>query len=145
MSNTDALKKTEANLVPPGFEIDHVFDIQIGDYHGTAEVDGFDPVSREAVEIYQTDTRSPKSGQRRKLAADVLKLVFLKDLGLITRGRVFVTSRELYSWCHESGSWLNAARMKYGIQVELKSLPKIHRRKVRNALSRARREMRDKE
>jgi hypothetical protein len=66
MSNTDALKKTEANLVPPGFEIDHVFDIQIGDYHGTAEVDGFDPVSREAVEIYQTDTRSPKSGQHRE-------------------------------------------------------------------------------
>lgn len=145
MSNTDVLRKTEIKLLPEGFVNDHIFDIQIGDYHGTAEVDGFDPISREAIEIFQSaNIGSPKPGQKRKLASDVLKLIFLQEIGLITRGRVFVTSAELYTWCQQTGSWLNAARKKHRIDVELKSLPKAHRKKVRNALMRARKEGREK-
>jgi len=141
MSRTDALKKTEGNLLPKGYEVNHIFDIQIGDYQGTAEVDGFDPISREAIEICQSATLgvTPKRNQRRKMAADVLKLIFLKELGLITRGRVFLTSPELYTWCQQTGSWLNAARKKHGIDVELKSLPKKQRKMVRNALAKMRR------
>ena len=142
MSNTDILRKTEKILLPAGFIVDHIFDLQIDDYHGTAEVDGFDPKTREAIEICQSDTlkSAPKPGQKRKLASDVLKLIFLKELGLITRGRVYVTSEAMYTWAQQSGSWLNAARKKYGITVELKSLPKHTRKQVRNALTRARRE-----
>jgi hypothetical protein len=141
MSNIDAFKKTECDLLPEGFEVNHIFDIQINDYKGSAEVDGFDPISREAIEIFQSGTlgKSPKRNQKRKLAADVLKLIFLKELGLITRGRVFVTSQELYTWCQQTGSWLNAARKKHEIDVELKSLPKKQRKMVRNALSKIRR------
>jgi hypothetical protein len=137
----DALRKTEADFLPQGFEVNHIFDINVGDVQGTAEVDGFDPISREAIEICQSVTpgTTPKRNQRRKLAADVLKLIFLKDLGLITRARVFVTSPELYTWCQQRGSWLNAARKKYGIGVELKSLPKKRRKMVRNALLKIRR------
>lgn len=143
MSNTDVLRKTEGLLLPPGYVQGHVFDLRVGDYHGTAEVDGFHPISREAVEICQSASvsRSPKPGQKRKLASDVLKLIFLKEQGLISRGRVFVTSRELYNWCQQSGSWLNAARKHYGVVVELKAHDnKLLRRKIRNALMMARRE-----
>jgi hypothetical protein len=146
MSNTDVLRETEIELLPPGFELDHIFDIQIDDYHGSAEVDGFNPLTREAIEICQSETTgpSPKPGQKRKLAADTLKLIFLKDLGLITRGRVIVTSNELYTWCQQTGSWLNAARKKNDISVELHALPKNLRKKVRNVLLQARREQKDR-
>lgn len=141
MSNTDTLRKSENELLPQGFELDHVFDIQIENYRGTAEVDGYNPETREAIEMYLSATTgsAPKPGQKRKLASDVLKLIFLSDLGLISRGRVFVTSKELYTWSQQTGSWLNAARKKYGIDVELKRLQKKTRKKVRNVLTRARR------
>lgn len=142
MSNTDILRKSEKDLLPPGYLIDHVFDLSVSDYHGKAEVDGFHPVSKDAIEICFSESGdlSPKPGQKRKLASDILKLIFLKDLGLISRGRVYVTSQELYTWCQQTGSWLNAARMKYGISVELKTLSKTSRRQVKHALSKARRE-----
>ena len=114
-------------------------------YEGLAEVDGFHPASREAIEICQSASLgvSPKPGQKRKLASDVLKLIFLKELGLISRGRVFITSPEMYTWCQQAGSWLNAARRQYGIDVILKTHSnKVLRKKVRNALLKARREMR---
>jgi len=144
MSNTDILRKNEKDLLPPGYSSDHVFEIAIGDYRGNAEVDGFHSETRDAIEICfsETEDASPKPGQKRKLASDVLKLIFLKDLGLISRGRVFVTSHEMYTWCQQSGSWLNAARKKYGIHVELKTLPKASRKQVKHALSKARREQR---
>lgn len=147
MSNTDILRTTEADLLPPGYERNHVFDLAIGDYRGQAEVDGFDPVTREAVEICQSESAgsAPKPGQKRKLASDVLKLVFLLELGLISRGRVFVTSREMYTWCQQTGSWLSAARRHYNITVDLRAHEKKNvRKKVRNALVAARREQQSK-
>lgn len=143
MSNTDVLRDSEISFLPPGYLQDHVFDLHVGGYHGKAEVDGFHPVSREAIEICQSESlgMAPKPGQRRKLAADVLKLIFLREQGLITRGRVFVTSRALYDWCQQTGSWLNAARKHYGISVELMGhSSKLMRKKIRNALLKARRE-----
>lgn len=137
------LRRTEASLLPPGFLQDHIFKLHVDSYHGQAEVDGFHPVSREAVEICQSDSigESPKPGQKRKLASDVLKLIFLKQMGFISRGRVFVTSRALYDWCQTTGSWLNAARKHYGVVVELHGHDnKRLRKKVRNAMMRARRE-----
>jgi hypothetical protein len=142
MSDTDILRKNEKALLPPGYLIDVVFDLAPKGYQGTAEVDGFHPVSKDAIEICFSESgdASPKPGQRRKLATDILKLIFLKELGLISRGRVFVTSIELYTWCQQTPSWLNAARAKYGITVELKILPKASRKQVRHALAKARRE-----
>lgn len=142
MSNTDALRKTERDLLPNGFVLDYVFDISIGTLSGNAEVDGFHPGTREAIEICQSETLfdAPKPGQKRKLASDVLKLIFLKDLGLISRGRIYVTSPEFYTWCQQQGSWLNLARKKYNITIELHQLPKAARKKVRHALAKARRE-----
>lgn len=142
MSNTDILRKTERLLLPSGFIVDHIFDVCIDKYRGTAEVDGFNPETREAIEICQSDTltTAPKAGQKRKMASDVLKLIFLKEIGLISRGRVYVTSEAMYTWSQQTGSWLNAARRKYGITVELKSLPKQLRKQVRNAIVKARRE-----
>lgn len=145
MSNTDVLRQSEAGLLPPGFLPNHVFSFTIEGYEGLAEVDGWHPSSREAIEICQSESlgSSPKPGQKRKLASDVLKLIFLKELGLVSRGRVFITSPEMYTWCQQSGSWLNAARKRYGIDVVLKSHgKKAMRKKVRNALLRARKEMR---
>lgn len=146
MSNTDILRKTEKELLPPGYVLDHIFQITVDGYSGTAEVDGFHPVSRDAIEICQSDTEesSPKPGQKRKLASDVLKLIFLKDLGLIDRGRVYVTSQSLYTWSQQQGSWLNVARKKYGIDVELRVPPKYMRKQIRNALKEARGEMKRK-
>jgi len=143
MSNTDLLRTSERSLLPPGFLQDHVFELHIDGYHGQAEVDGYHPVSREGIEICQSESisASPKPGQKRKLAADVLKLIFLRDIGLISRGRILVTSRALYDWCQQTGSWLSAARKQYGIMVELRGHDnKFLRKKVRNALVRARRE-----
>jgi hypothetical protein len=143
MSNTDILRRSEAELLPPGFILDHVFSFGINGYEAIAEVDGFHPVSREAIEICQSASTNgtPKPGQKRKLASDVLKLIFLKDLGLISRGRVFITSPEMYTWCQQSGSWLNAARRHYHIDVILTQHPsKTIRKQVRNALMKARKE-----
>jgi hypothetical protein len=143
MSNTDILRKTEKDLLPPGYILDYVFHFTIGDEHGTAEVDGYHPSSRDAIEICQSETEdsSPKPGQKRKLASDVLKLIFLKDLGLITRGRVYMTSQALYTWSQQQGSWLNVARKKYGIDVEFRTPPKHIRKQIKNALRTARSEM----
>lgn len=144
MSNTDVLRESERSLLPPGFIQGHVFTLHVGDYDGQAEVDGFHPVSKEAIEICQSQSAgdAPKPGQRRKLASDVLKLIFLTQLGLISRGRVFVTSQSLYDWCQTGGSWLNAARKHYGISVELHAHHnKLLRKKIRNVLMKARREM----
>jgi hypothetical protein len=143
MSNTDLLRTSESVLLPPGFLQDHVFELKVDGYQGRAEVDGYHPISKEAIEICQSESLfgSPKPGQKRKLAADVLKLIFLYDLGLISRGRVFVTSQAMYDWCQQTGSWLNAARKRYGIVVELKGHgSKLLRKKIRNALKKARRE-----
>lgn len=143
MSNTDLLRTSESVLLPPGFIQDYLFDLRIDGYTGRAEVDGYHPISKEAIEICQSEslTDAPKPGQKRKLAADVLKLIFLRDLGLISRGRVFVTSQAMYDWCQQTGSWLNAARKQYGIVVELRGHgSKLLRKKIRNALMRARRQ-----
>lgn len=144
MSNTDILRSSEKELLPPGYLVDHVFHIVVQGYSGTAEVDGFHRETGDAIEICQSDSllESPKPGQKRKMASDVLKLIFLKDLGLIRRGRVFVTSQAMYTWAQQTGSWLNAARKRYGIDVELRALPKRLRKQVRNALVEARRERR---
>lgn len=144
MSNTDILRTTEGDLLPPDYERNRVFELLIGTYQGRAEVDGFHPGTKEAIEICQSESSgsSPKPGQKRKLASDVLKLILLRDLGYISRGRVFVTSREMYTWCQQTGSWLNAARKQYDISVELRVHDnKKTRKKVRNALAAARREM----
>lgn len=146
MSNTDILRKTEKELLPPGYVLDHVFDIVVNDYSGTVEVDGFHPVTRDAIEICQSDVieSSPKPGQKRKMASDVLKLVLLKDLGLISRGRIYVTSQALYTWSQQQGSWLSAARKKYGIDVEFRTPPKHVRKQIKNILREARGEMKNR-
>lgn len=146
MSNTDILRKTERDLLPPGYLIDHVFTFSINDYSGTAEVDGFHPATMDAIEICQSDTleSSPKPGQKRKLASDVLKLVFLKDLGLIKRGRIYITSQALFTWSQMKGSWLIAARKKYGIDIELHTPSKHIRKQIKNALREARGEMKNR-
>lgn len=146
MSNTDILRKTEKDLLPPGYLLDYVFQFSVDDRIGSAEVDGFHPVTRDAIEICQSETEdaSPKPGQKRKLASDVLKLIFLKDLGLISRGRVYVTSQTMYTWSQQQGSWLNTARKKYGIDVEFRTPPKHVRKQIKNALRNARSEMRRK-
>lgn len=143
MSNTDVLRTSESALLPPGFIQDYVFNLKVDGYHGRAEVDGYHPISKEAIEICQSESigDSPKPGQKRKLAADVLKLIFLREIGVISRGRVIVTSRAMYDWCQQTGSWLNAARKHYGITVELAGHgSKFLRKKIRNAMKRARRE-----
>jgi hypothetical protein len=144
MSDTDALREAERELLPNGFEWGHVFELDVNGYRGIAEVDGFDPISREAIEICLSETAeaSPKPGQKRKLASDALKLIFLKDLGLIGRGRIFVSSPELSRWFHEAGSWLSSACRHYGIALELKTIANKRKRKnVRNALLQARKEI----
>ncbi len=142
MSNTDFLRKAEAELLPPGFEHGHIFSFESNGEIYTVEVDGWNKQTREAVEICQSeagDSSSPKPGQRRKLASDVLKLTFLKQLELITRGRVVLTSEEMYTWFHRTRSWLSAAAKYYGIDVELKHLDKkTTRKRVRNVMRDAR-------
>lgn len=135
MSNTDVLRDTEAALLPPGFVQGHVFEICVGAYRATAEVDGWHPVSGEAIEICQSETDdAPKPGQKRKLANDAYKMVFLKSQGLIRSGRIYVTSPELYTWFHQTGSWVSAACRFNEIHVELKRhANKRTRKKIRNA------------
>ncbi len=142
MSNTDFLRRSEAFILPPGFTQGRIFTFRVGDYSGQAEVDGWNPDTREAVEICQSESDgTPKPGQKRKLASDVLKLVFLTEQGLITKGRVIVTSEELYTWLHQSGSWLSAACRHYKIPVELKRQDKKRvRKRIRNLINSARRE-----
>ena len=142
MSNTDVLRTTEADLLPDGFVQGHIFELDVSGYHGIAEVDGWNETTKEAIEICQSETNdTPKPGQKRKMASDVLKLVFLMERGLIRRGKVYVTSPEMYTWLHQSGSWLAAACRAYEINVELKRQErKSVRKRIRNAMSRARRE-----
>lgn len=142
MSNTDVLRTTEADLLPNNFVQGHLFSLEVRGYCGIAEVDGWNEHTREAIEICQSETDdTPKPGQKRKMASDVLKLVFLMQLGLINSGKVYVTSPEMYTWVHQSGSWLSAACRAYGIHVELKRQHRKNvRKRIRNAMSRARRE-----
>lgn len=144
MSDTAILRTAERELLPEGYERDVVFRFTVDGYEACAEVDGFDPVTKEAIEICLSETAevSPKPGQKRKLASDVLKLILLHDLGFIGRGRIFVSSEELSRWFHQNGSWLSAACRKYHISLELKTIKNKHERKrIRRALVNARREM----
>ena len=145
MSNTDVLRKTEAEILPDGFELDHVFELRLPDYQASAEVDGWNPETGEAIEICQSESLNdvPKPGQKRKMASDVLKLVFLMQQHIIQSGRVIVTSQEMYTWLHQSGSWLSAVCRTYGIKVDLhRHDRKSVRKRIRNTMSQARREMR---
>ena len=144
MSNTDFLRTSELGLLPAGFVQDQVFDICIGSYHATAEVDGYNPETGEAIEICQSETEdSPKPGQKRKMASDAFKLIFLIQQGVISRGKIYVTSEAMYTWTHQSGSWLSAACRAYSIHVELKRQDrKTVRKRIRNVMRDARREMR---
>lgn len=145
MSNTDLLRTSEAELLPPGFIQDHVFDFTVDGYHGKAEVDGWHPVSREAIEVYQSvcPDGMAKPGQKRKLASDALKLVFLIERDIIKSGRIFVTAECLYTWFHQTeGSWLSAACRHYGIRIELKQhRNKGMRKRIRNVMRHAVAEM----
>lgn len=144
MSNTDFLRQSEADLLPPGFVQGHVFQLNVGEYHGIAEVDGWHPESHEAIEICQSETSgggTPKPGQKRKLASDALKLIFLKSQGLITNGKIVVTSEEIYTWLHRTGSWLSSACRFNNIKIELKRHErKTVRKRVRNVIRHAQRE-----
>ena len=141
MSNTDFLRQSELQLLPDGFVQGRVFEFKVNDYVGRAEVDGWNPQAQEAIEICQSETLDthPKPGQKRKLASDAFKLVFLKQLNLIKRGRIFVTSPELYTWFHQTGSWLSAACRNNSISVELhRQQNKRIRKKIRNVMQQAR-------
>ena len=140
MSNTDLLRQTEADLLPPGFSQKQVFHFTVNGYVGSAEVDGWNPDTHEAIEICQSETDgAPKPGQKRKMASDALKLIFLIDQGHIASGKIFVTSPEMYTWLHQSGSWLSAACRQYDIPVELhRHRDKSMRKKIRNVMMRAR-------
>lgn len=144
MSNTDFLRKAEAELLPPGFEHGHIFNFENGGTTYSVEIDGWLEKTREAVEVCQSEALergAPKPGQKRKLASDVLKLTFLKQLGLIERGRIILTSEEMYTWYHRTRSWLSAATKYYGITVELRHHEnKRVRKRVRNVMLEARRE-----
>lgn len=145
MSNTDVLRDSEADLLPPGFVQGQVFHLTVNGYVGSAEVDGWNPDTQEAIEICQSMTLGgvPKPGQKRKMASDVLKLVFLKQQGIIKSGKIFVTSEEMSRWLHQSGSWLSAACRSYDIKVELhQHTKKSLRKQIRNVMMQARREMR---
>jgi hypothetical protein len=145
MSDTAILRSAERELLPAGYERDVVFHFSVDGYDAYAEVDGFNPTTKEAIEICLSETSeaSPKPGQKRKLASDTLKLILLHDLGLIGRGRIFVSSKELSKWFHQTGSWLSAACRKYHITLELKLIQnKRERKRVRHALAIARKEKR---
>jgi hypothetical protein len=137
MSHTEELRRTEAKLLPPGYQHGFNFKYLIDEKEGFVEIDGWNPATREAIEICQSESGqdSPKPGQKRKLASDVLKLVFLLTQGLISRGRVYVTSPELYTWFHHADSWLSAACRYFGIAVELRQHDKkTTRRRIKNIL-----------
>ncbi len=141
MSNTDFLRQSEVDLLPPGFEQGHVFHVRVANYEATAEVDGWHPVSREAIEICQSETAqgAPKPGQKRKLASDALKLIFLMQQGLIAKARLYITSPELYTWFQRSGSWVSAACRVYNLHVELRhQTRKATRKRIKNVMRQAR-------
>lgn len=142
MANTDYLRRSESFMLPPGFTQGRIFVFNVGDYQGQAEVDGWNPDTREAIEICQSESDgTPKPGQKRKLASDVLKLIFLIEKGLVAKGKVVVTSEELYTWLHKSGSWLSAACRHYRIPVEIRRQDKKQvRKRIRNVMRDARRE-----
>lgn len=141
MSNTDFLRLTEADLLPPGFVQGQTFHFTVNGYVGLAEVDGWNPDTHEAIEICQSETHgAPKPGQKRKMASDAFKLIFLIEKKYIKSGKIFVTSEEMYTWLHQSGSWLAAACRHYGIHVELHHHEsKVMRKKIRNVMRGARR------
>ena len=142
MSNTDFLRKTEADFLPHGFIQGQIFHFTVNGYQGSAEVDGWNEETGEAIEICQSESDgSPKPGQKRKMASDALKLIFLIDQGLILSGKIFVTSQEMYTWFHQSGSWLSAACRHHHIGVELKHhSKKMVRKRIRNVMRQAQRE-----
>lgn len=128
-------------MLPPGFVHGHVLRFESDGVSITTEIDGWHPVTREAIEICQSESGKgvPKPGQKRKLSSDVLKLIYLKDKHLIENGKVYVTSVELYTWFHQTTSWLAAACRHYSIHVELKSYDsKTVRRRVKNVMREAR-------
>lgn len=141
MSDTQYLRQSEALLLPEGFIQGHIFYITDNQSTYQVEVDGWNPVTLEAVEINQSQTAHayPKPGQKRKLAMDILKLIFLIEKNIIVRGRIFITSDELYSWLHRSNSWLSHVSKHYNIGVELHAHSRKHTRKrVRNVIKKAR-------
>lgn len=143
MSNTDFLRQAEAELLPPGFVHGHIFTFEDGGQNYSVEIDGWHEAAQEAIEICQSEAGefgSPKPGQKRKLASDVLKLVFLKELKLIKRGRIFLTSEEMYTWFHRTNSWLAAVCKHHDITIELRHHDrKRARKRVRNVMLAARR------
>ncbi len=144
MSNTDFLRASEADLLPEGFVQGHVFDLRPYGHGGTVEIDGWHPERGEAIEICQSEAMgdSPKPGQKRKLASDILKLVFLCELGVVRRAKIYVTCEELYTWFHAGQAWIAAVARLHGIAVELrKHSSKAVRKRVRNTMLGARREM----
>ena len=146
MSNTDLLRSAESELLPEGYIQGHVFDLRAFGHMGSVEIDGWRKDTGEAIEICQSESlgEAPKPGQKRKLASDILKLVFLCQLGVIQRGRIFVTCEELYTWFHTSHAWIAAASKLYKIAIELKRHPsKAIRKRIRNIALIARREMLD--
>lgn len=64
MSNTDLLRASEADLLPPGFVQDHVFDFTVDGYRGRAEVEmdmspqEFARFVRAEIEDYQRVVRA---------------------------------------------------------------------------------------
>lgn len=141
MSDTEYLRQSEALLLPEGFIHGHVFTLKKDSGQTQVEVDGWDPQSREAIEINQSQTSHtyPKPGQKRKIASDALKLIFLIEQDIISRGRIFITSAELYTWLHRSDSWLSHALKHYDIGVELHAHNrKRTRKRIRNVIKNAR-------
>lgn len=144
MSNTDFLRTSEADLLPEGFVQGHVFDLRPYGHVGSVEIDGWHPDTCEAIEICQSESlgASPKPGQKRKLASDILKLVFLCELGIVKRGKIFVTCNELYSWFHTGHAWIAACARLHHISIELRRhSSKTIRKRVRNTHLDARRQM----
>lgn len=141
MSDTEYLRQSEALLLPEGFIHGHVFTLEKQGGATRVEVDGWHPETREAIEINQSQTTHtyPKPGQKRKIASDALKLIFLKEKDIISRGRIFITSEELYTWLHRSNSWLSQVCNHYNIGVELHAHDrKRTRKRIRNVIKNAR-------
>ncbi len=141
MSDTEYLRQSEALLLPEGFIQGHIFYINEEQISYRVEVDGWNPASLEAIEINQSQTAHayPKPGQKRKLAMDILKLIFLIEKDIVSRGRIFITSEELYTWLHRSNSWLSHVCKHYNIGVELhEHTRKRTRKRIRNIIKKAR-------
>ena len=144
MSNTDFLRVSEAELLPDGFVQGQVFDLRPYGHGGSVEIDGWHPERCEAIEICQSESigEAPKPGQKRKLASDILKLVFLCELGIVKRARIYVTCEELYTWFHAGRAWIAAVAKFHNISVELhRHSSKAVRKRIRNTMLASRREM----